>query len=493
MSAKIVQDRHWSPNHNVAVQVFRTYRGDILRFVREQFKVEPDVWQRNALVAFAKMDNISFRMSLEACAGPGKTAVLAWCILWFLITQGDRGSHPKAAAVSETWQNLQDNLWAELALWISISPLCNLLLKWTSKRVFSKDHPSTWFISAKSWNKAANTEARGRVLSGLHSKYVLFIFDESGAIPPSVLKAAEQALATSDKRFARIIQAGNPVTTEGMLYHASMDPSWHKIKITGDPDDPDRSPRISKEWAQKNIDRYGRHDPWVMAYILGKFPKSSINTLLSLEEVEKSMNAHLNPDQYEFSQKRLGVDVARFGLDSTIIFPRQGLRTFEFVEMRDADTLDIASRVGLARSRWGVNQIYVDGTGGWGVGVVDALRQSGASPFEINFGGNADDPRYLNKRAEIYFRMANWVKSGGLLYKDEILKKELISQTYTFNIKGKFQLEEKEQIRDRLGFSPDRADALALTFSQADVIADPADRTRKRNYKYDYDPLHRNR
>jgi hypothetical protein len=475
-----------------AAQLIKNYRKDIIRFVREQFNVEPDAWQLRALKAFSNKDKKIFRISLQACAGPGKSAVLAWCGWWFLTTQGEVGAHPKGAVVSVTHDNLKDNLWAEFAKWQQVSKVCMNLFTWTKSRIFSKDHPETWFLSARSFNKSANAEEQGRTLSGIHSKYVLFLIDESGDIPPTVLKSAEQALSTADKRFGRIIQAGNPTSHDGMLYAAqsALADDWEVIRITGDPDDSERSPRIDIEWAAKQIETYGRDDPWVMSYILGRFPDSSINSLLSVDEIEDAMTRHLRSDQYEFSQKRLGVDVARFGYDSNIIFPRQGLRAYKYAEMRQARSHEVAARVMAAKMKWNSDVEFVDGTGGYGSGVVDSLIQSGSSPHEIQFAGKAIDNRYFNKRAEMWFSMADWVKRGGVLPKCPILKKELAAPTYSFR-SGKMILESKEQLKDRLGYSPDRADALALTFALPDMPQrdDLLTKLGKNNHKKDYDPL----
>lgn len=477
-----------------AVRSIRSYRKDILLYVREQFKVEPDEWQKEALLNFANSDMKIFRLSLQACAGPGKSAVLAWCGWWFLCCQGETGSHPKGAAISITQDNLKDNLWSEMSKWQQVSPLCTGLFTWTKQRIFSKDHPETWFLSARSFSKSANSEEQGRVLSGVHSKYVLFLIDESGDIPPNVLKAVEQAFSTADKVFGRVIQAGNPTSTDGMLHAAqsSLADSWHVIRITGDPDDPNRSPRIDIKWAAEQIATYGRDDPWVMSYILGRFPESSINTLLSVDEVEDAMNRNLRIEEYEFAQKRLGVDVARFGYDSNVIFPRQGLRAHNYVELRNVRSHDIAARVMSAKAKWGCELELVDGTGGFGSGVVDSMIQAGAAPMEIHFSSKAIDNRYYNKRAEMWMEMAEWVKRGGVLPRCNKLKRQLTAPTYSFK-SGKFILESKDQLRERLGFSPDHADALALTFALPDQPSrqSPIGVFQNKKVNYDYDPLDR--
>lgn len=465
------------------------WRHNPCKQVYDNYNVEPDKWQERALDAYANGDMARLRMSLQACAGPGKSAVLSWIGLHFLSCFGEPGEHPKAAAVSITQDNLRDNLWAELSKWLNRSEFLQHTLTWTASRIYAKDHPETWFMAAKSFPKTADEETLGKTLSGIHSKYVLFLIDESGAIPPAVGKAAEQAMSKCS--FGRIVQAGNPISLDGMLYAASISNDWFVIQITGDPNDPMRSPRIDIDWATSQIEKYGRSDPWVKSYILGQFPESSINSLLSISDVETSMNRVASKENFQFSQRRLGVDVARFGMDSTIIFPRQGICAFKYAEMRQARTDEIAARVMKAKLKWGSEMEFVDDTGGFGAGVIDALRLAKVDAQGVNFSSKSIDPRYYNKRAEMWFDMAEWVKTSGCLPNDVSLKKELIAPTYTFN-NGRFILESKENIKKRLGYSPDRADALALTFALPDMPGGDNQSLSMSGYKSDYDPFRRN-
>ena len=231
---------------------------------------------------------------------------------------------------------------------------------------------------------------------------------------------------------------------------------------------PRRTPRVSIEWANQQIEKYGRDNPWVLINVFGEFPPTSLNSLIGYEEVMAAMNRKISKEDYTYSQKRLGIDVARFGDDSTIIFPRQGLMAFKYVEMKNARTNDIAARVLLAKAKWGSEVEYVDGTGGFGGGVIDIMMQRGQTPQEVHFSSKASDPRYYNKRAEMWFRMADWIKRGGALPYDEDLIKELCAPEYFFK-DSKIILQSKDQIKEDLGFSPDKADALALTFADVDM------------------------
>lgn len=455
----------------VAAAQIRQWREFPEVFVRQQFGVEPDLWQLDTLRAFA--DPATPRISLQACAGPGKTAAMAWCAWNFLSCYGDKGEHPKGVACAVTWDNLRDNLWPELAKWQARSPYLAHAFTWTHERISANDHPETWFLAARSWPKSASAEEQGKTLSGLHGQFVLALIDESGAIPLTVLRAAEQALSTRPT-FGKILQAGNPLTLDGMLYAAAVPlrAQWHVIRITGDPDDPRRSPRIDLAWAREQIANYGRDNPWVKAYILGQFPPASLNALLGVEEVEAAMARHYTAEQYQWAQKRIGVDVARYGDDRTVLFPRQGLVASAPVVLRHARdsavAVDIANRVMAGKLKWGSELEFFDATGGWAAGAVDILRSNRYSPIDVQFAARATDPRFANKRAEIWFHMAEWVQRGGALPKIPALVTELTAPTYLFK-GGKFLLEGKDQIKKRLGASPDLADALALTFGLPDA------------------------
>ena len=452
----------------------KEWRENPVTFVRQVFGVEPDEWQKEVLMTFASKDPKASRISMQACAGPGKTSCLSWCGWNFLLCYAEKGYHPNAAAMAVTSDNLKDNLWKEMAVWMERSDLLKSAFVWTKERIFAKQHSATWWMSARTWSKSANEEEQGRTLSGLHSRFILYLIDESGDISPNVLRSAEQGL--SNCQFGKILQAGNPTSMEGMLYAAAtlLRHNWTVIRITGDPDDSNRSPRISLEWARDQIKQYGRDDPWVMAYILGQFPPSSLNTLIGPDEVDAAMNRHLREDVYNWSQKRLGIDVARFGDDLTVLFPRQGKAAFRPAPMRHKRdspvSVDIANRVMLAKGKWGSEMEFFDDTVGWSHGAIDVMRGAGYSPLAVLFNGKAPDPRYKNMRAYMWLKMVEWIRGGGALPKVPELVGELTIPTYTFS-GGQFILEEKDKIKLRLKRSPNYADALALTFAVPDMPA----------------------
>jgi len=441
------------------------------RFAQDQFGFTPEPFQEETLIAFANPD--IQRISLQACAGPGKTAVMSVCAWYFLATRctwQDGGfEHPRALATSITKENLDGNLWPELAKWQQRSPYLRETFRHTHGRIFAVDHPETWFLDARAWPKTGSAEDQGRTFSGLHGQNVAVFIDESGNIPPTVLRAGEQMLSTRPA-FGKLFQSGNPSSLEGMLHEAAnrLREQWFIVIITGDPDDPKRATRIDVDWARQQIATYGRDNPWVMSFILGKFPPSSLNTLLGIEDVQAAMARELQVHQFEHLQKRLGVDVARFGDDRTVIWPRQGMQSFRPVIMRGARTTEIAARVMAAKLKWHSELELIDDTGHWGHGVIDQLETTGIHPHPVVFHAPAIDPRFKNRRAEMWITMADAIKGGAALPMIGEMIPELTTVTYTFN-NGVFQLEDKDMVKKRIGRSPDLADALALTYALPDL------------------------
>jgi len=435
----------------------RLWREQPRAFVRDVFGVTPDPWQDDVLEAFPSQS----RIAMKACAGPGKTAVLAWLAWNFLLTR----PHPKIAATAISGENLKDNLWAEMSKWQQKSPLLMEVFEWQAERIFARDHPTTWWMSARRWSKSATPDQQGNTMRGLHDDYVMALVDESGGVPQPVMSTIEN-IGSSAKEW-HIVQAGNPTHLEGPLYLActSARDLWWVIEITADPDDPKRTPRVSVEWARDQIRTYGRDNPWVLVNVFGRFPPSSLNTLIGPDEVSEAMKRFYKPDAYEHEAKILGVDVARFGDDPSVIFPRQGIVAFPPHVLRNVNSVQGAGIVTRRAIEWGSDGEMVDGSGGYGGGWCDQMRVLGRTPFEVQFAGEPHDRRYANKRTEMAFDTAAWIRRGGCLPPVTELVGELTVPTYAFT-GDRMILEPKDMIKKRLGRSPNHSDALGLTFAE---------------------------
>jgi phage terminase large subunit len=446
---------------------------DPVQMVRDLFRVEPDLWQRDALESYWTVD----RTALAACKGPGKTAVMAWCGWGSLLLY----PHANGIALSITQDNLRDNLWKELAWWYARSPLLQRTFRMGGERIEAREAPKTWWLSARAFAKDARPEQQANTLAGLHSQTHVFVLcDESSDYPPGVMEAAEGIFTNKDVGglVARLLQAGNCTRQEGPLYDAVVThrrrwspPTGNVIHITGDPDDPKRSPRINIEYARSLIREYGREHPMVMVNILGRFPSSSEEKLLTMADVEKAIARVVQPALYRHEAKVMGVDCAAGGLAKTSIALRQGAMVIGTKDWRIADLEEQAEQLGILILKHKPDYVFID-IGGVGRGIRDALKRLGFGEIVIgiDFGSNPSRPEVDDfKRTEMWRLMGEAVKAWLCIPDHPGLRADLVAPKIRLERKGShtvWRLETKDDMAKRGIPSPDDGDALALTFAR---------------------------
>lgn len=467
----------------VAQSVIKRWRDYPPYFVRECLGATPDPWQDKVLAAFPT----SPRIAMKASKGPGKSATESWLGWNFLLTR----PHPKIAAVSITADNLADGLWTEMAVWQNKSELLQAAFQWKKTRIESREHPETWWMSARSFSRSATPEQQAGALAGLHQDYILFLLDETGSMPDAVMATAEAALSSCVE--GHIVQAGNPTNLEGPLYRACTTGRalWHVVEINGDPDDPERSPRVSVEWARQQIEQYGRHSPWVLVNVFGQFPPASLNSLIGPDDIMAACRRSYRPEDISSSPRILGVDVAFEGDDASVIWPRQGVVAMAPMTYRNIDGIQGAGVVSRKWTDWDVNAAFIDNTGGFGAAWISQLQQLGKAPTPVGFATAALDQRYANKRAEMYFLAAEWIKNGGQLPPMDTpgmpeFTAAMTKTTYTRQ-GDRLLMEPKKMVKQKLTYSPDHADAFVLTF--AFPVANRDARGGRGHHQYQYDPF----
>lgn len=420
----------------------------------------PDDWQKDTLTAIgerlrngASLDE-AIQIAVASGHGIGKSALVAWVILWAMSSHEDT----KGVVTANTENQLKTKTWAELAKWYRLC-ITRHWFEFTATAIFCKDpdHEKTWRIDMVAWSER-NTEA----FAGLHNKgsRILLIFDEASAIPDLIWEVSEGALTDSDTEIIWCC-FGNPTKNTGRFRECfgKFKHRWHTRQI-----DSRTAAITNKAQIQKWIDDYGEDSDFVRVRVRGVFPSASSNALLGPEEVDAAMQRVYRQEEIEHAPVVLGGDVARQGDDSSAIARRQGKVAFQIRSLRVPDIMLVAAQFVVDYTKYKADAIFVDGTGGYGSGVVDSMRQTGYDPVEVQFAGKATDPRYFNKRSEMYFELAKWVRAGGALPPDQELKEELCATTYSFQ-GDKFRLDSKDDIKDVIGRSPDKADALALTFA----------------------------
>jgi hypothetical protein len=427
------------------------WQGDALAFVRDMFGASPSPQQAELLKAASVP---GARVAVKSGHGTGKTTSLAWLVLWGLCCFDDT----KIPCTAPTGHQLKDALWAEIAKWRApmLEPWKSAL-KITSEEARVDTLPN--FAVARTGRKE-NPEA----LQGFHAAKLIFLIDEASGIDDRIFEVARGSLSTSG---ASIVMTGNPTRTTGFFYrafHANRD-RWTRLTFSGE-----ESPLVTAESLKEMAEEYGRDSDIYKVRVLGEFPSGGALQFIAGSDVEAAITREMDPRTYAHAPVVLGVDVAWYGGDRSVIVLRQGLYARVLWTARECELAVLSGIVAEMWDRHKASAVFIDAVG-VGAGVVSDLRMMGRAPFAVQFGGGASEPRYKNKRAECWGRMRDWTAAdGGKLdlrpEYAERMKDDLTAPDYCYDLQGRLQLERKEDMKKRGLASPDFADALALTFAQ---------------------------
>jgi len=241
-----------------------------------------------------------------------------------------------------------------------------------------------------------------------------------------------------------------------LYQYAQQDPEWYAGMYRVDETDVLEEEEVQMARNTMAENQYRRE-------FLCDFSASMDNALITIDKVSDAAAKKMTEADITGSARILGVDVARFGSDRSVIQKRQGLAAFEPKIFDDIDNMTLAGMVAQTINEWQPDAVFIDS--GRGEGVIDRLRQLGYFVTEVNFGGKALNPTYNNKRSEMWDNIRIWLDDGGALPNNTDLKTDLCVPLYKFDNSNRMQLESKDDIKKRGGRSPDLGDALALTFS----------------------------
>lgn len=212
------------------------------------------------------------------------------------------------------------------------------------------------------------------------------------------------------------------------------------------------------------------------------FQTTGTDSLIPSEAVLRARRLEVGPKTYRSLPRVLGVDVARGGGDRTRLIDRQGRKAGRINEvMHTDDLLQIAHRVMTTlRDNPDIRRAFIDITG-VGAGVYDICRNNGfdGRVAGVNYGSGAMEPTlYINRRAEMWGRMKSWFldPGGADIPDDDEWQRHITAPGFKWDANSRLQLEKKEDIKKRLGFSPDCGDALGQTFAEILTIEEPDDR-----------------
>lgn len=413
----------------------------------------PDEWQTEILSLIGEKTltaESALQIAVRSGHGIGKSTLISWIILWFMSTR----PHPAVVCTANTASQLETKTWRELAKWHKRA-INTHWFTWTATKFYLNDDPETWFASAIPWSKQ-----RAQAFAGTHEKHVLMLFDEASEIDDIIWETAEGAMTTDGAMW---VVFGNPTMATGRFSECFK--RYRHRWITREIDS-----RTAKKANQKQIaewiEDYGEDSDFVRVRVKGQEPRSGSMQLISSEDVGNAQGKSIHISQYHTQPIILGCDVARFGDDQSVICVRQGLAVLSMTAYRELDTMTYASKIAQMINEHDPGAVFVD-VGAMGAGVIDRLRQLGHDVVEVGFGHKATDERhYTNKRSEMWGKMNEWLKSGGCIPDDNDLRDDLIGPQYGFDASERIQLERKKDMKARGLASPDKGDALALTFAE---------------------------
>lgn len=428
----------------------RQWQADVLRQIADNIKTNK-----------GQVDFKMLRMAIASGRGIGKSALLAWIILWFVTTR--IGSTTMVSANSES--QLRSITWAELLKWQTLAihshwfePSATRLVpaKWVAdivEREF-KIGSRYWYAEGRLWS-AENPDG----YAGAHNALgMLLILDESSSIPDSIWSVS-QGFFTENSPDRFWFAFSNPRRSQGYFYECfnSRRDFWVTKNIDA------RMVEGTDKAIYTQIEaEYGPDSPEFCIEVKGDFSVDDADQFISPAMVDAAVKREKEVDAS--APVILGVDPARFGTDSTVMVVRQGRTVLEIIRNHGDDTMASVGRIIEAIDLYKPDMICID-EGGLGAGIVDRLKEQRYKVRGVNFGNAARNGRsWGNKRAEMWGDMRDWLKTG-TIPEDRRLKQDLTGPTKKPNSSGVIFLEAKKDMKARGLPSPDTADALALTFA----------------------------
>ncbi|AMG65715.1 hypothetical protein [Providencia stuartii] len=392
-------------------------------------------------------------ISVASGHGIGKSACISMIIKWGMDTCEDC----KVVVTANTENQLRTKTWPEIAKWQRLS----ITKDWftcTKTAIYSNDpnHANAWRADAVPWSEN-NTEA----FAGLHNqgKRIILIFDEASNIADLVWEVAEGAL-TDENTEIIWIAFGNPTRNTGRFRECfrKFKHRWKTKQI-----DSRTVEGTNKEQIDKWIEDRGEDSDFVKVRVRGIFPSTSETQFIPTSLTDAAMKRTVTQADVSHAPIIIGVDPAYSGDDDAVIYLRQGLHSkCLWTGSKTTDDIVMAKRIADYEDQYQADAVHIDF--GYGTGIYSVGMSWGRDWQLVQFNGASTDPQMQNKRGEMYNNVKSWLKIGGAIDDQEVAE-DLSTPEYKVQLSGKILLESKADIKKRIGRSPGKGDALALTFA----------------------------
>jgi hypothetical protein len=410
-------------------------------------------WQRKVLRDLEPRD---CRVALRAANGSGKTStVISAILIWHALV------YPRSIAVTTAgvFRQVESQLWPSLR-----NHIAKLGGAWevTSGEIRYL-HPNGNTSRIIGYSATDPGRAEGWHAEDHEYHPLLMVVDEAKTVADPLFEAISRCQPT------RLLIASSPGGTSGAFYRAFTKEAnmWSKHAVTAFD-----CPHITQAQIDEVTQRYGEKHPLTRSMIYGEFVDIGLESLvISLTQLQ---NCYNTPPRFRPGVRIAGVDFAAGG-DQNVICISDGNKILPMIAWREKDTMAAVGRFIVEFKKAGLeaNNIYAD-SGGMGMVMCDALAESGWVVNRVNFGATAyDNNAYTNRSAEMWYGMAKKIEDAEIILpEDEDLTAQLTCRRTITNSKGKLGVESKDSMRARGIASPDRADALALCLSSANMGLD---------------------
>jgi phage terminase large subunit len=418
-------------------------------------------WELQRAILNSVRDNK--RTAVKSCHGAGKSYTAARAILWWTT------SFPGAIAVSTapTFRQVQKVVWQEVARAYKKSrvPLGGECLT-TELRI----EPG-WFAIGIATDDPDSFQ-------GIHSYSgrVLVVLDEASGIPRDLWPAFE-GITTGDN--CRILSIGNPTDPLSAFADEFKDSEVCKFKISAwdTPnllEDREVIPGlVTKGWVEEKRRRWGEDNPLWISRVMAEFPEDSDRVLYPLQWLERAQSKNYATGSSD--EPRLGVDVARYGDDESVIALKVGHKVRIIDKMRKQDTNEVSGRVIRKYRECNARQVNIDVIG-IGAGVVDRCKEAGLNVCEVNVGTKSSDPeRFVSLRDEMYWAFRESLERDEVdLDRDDVVLAQASGIKYQTDSRGRIKIEPKDRMKQRMKESghpsPDRLEAILLAWFDSSTM-----------------------
>lgn len=421
----------------------------------------PDEWQIQILkdigeqLKKGKDLQTAIQEAVASGHGIGKSALISWLIHFAISTH----ENTRGVVTANTEGQLRTKTWPELSKWHNMF-IAKDLFTYTATAIFSsdKDYEKTWRIDAIPWSKNSPES-----FAGLHNQgnRILVLFDEASAIDDVIWEVTEGALTDANTEIIWCA-FGNPTRNSGRFRECfrKYRKFWNTYQIDS------RTVKISnKAKIEEWLEAYGEDSDFFKVRVRGVFPSASDLQFISTEIADKAQKQVYKPGQFEHLPVIIGVDPAWTGSDSLEIVMRQGyyMKSLASIPKND-DDWRMAQLIAQFEDEYKADAVFIDM--GYGTGIYSIGKQLGRKWRLIEFGGKSNDPVYLNMRAYMWGQMKEWLREGGSIPpNDQALYDDIVGPEVIIDKNGRIQLESKKDMKDRGLPSPNKGDALALTFA----------------------------